>query len=1187
MTCKLLLPLLVVTSYFASPAAAGNPLAAAEAVTDQDLIEIKGLGYFPFQEVELTAHPTDGRSQQPAGAATFRATCRYSVASNQGLILETSFGGDDPLVLRAACADRREFVQITNLFLRCQARRILSRQRPGATRDKILRELMAPDGLLPAQGKCDERKLIAKNVALIGGHKSEVRAFERALDRFPRTTSQIRDRAAQVFELQSRLDLASARRKNAVENLRNLKRPSPRAAICSRWIKVGSLKSKVPVDCGNTRSDEWEKEQAYLAKRATLELEKKQADKDFEDLKQTLKRLEEEDNDGWGNGKGAKLSSADLREIASLQVASRVLKEPLEPIGDTKLICEDCNAPKFFEIKGETCGSGVGALRFSLSEGVSADDVDWFAVTDYKLGCVTQLKPNSPGVTIAKQFVLRPNYFCPLPKRHTALSEGCFRAVKGASVIGAERYAVRIPKLPPTRTRVLFDSLDGRHHSVEWEPFSKERLYREVELESGTCWAVSLWGEPDTRESFPGFDGAWSFRPQEDDVKFTERGGQLKVWEAIETESGRTSRPFIVEVTSSDRPRDSCGELVRSLAQPGGGDNGGPDVRDRSAVLPVVEPIAAEALSIAAEIAVERARSAAGKVFSRRLRDITCEIAPKTSDGRSIFKNTCETLANADFGNIVGTGQSLSRALFRDAMAVALLALVRDFLVLKDPPKEWFDPLELRTEGTGVGGNEFNTIYQTLVEGREYEWPSGNCPLCRVGSLRLPTDIALAIDGVDEILSNAITSRPVAREFWQTRLIELTQAYASSEGTMKNSAQQSAQRLFAAVAYCHRQGNCDARTVVGLLKRGEQANWGVQGRVRTSRLINEPAFVERALEILQPDAASTATRQALLMLQIYGDIFTLHIEATTAMDVPSDTGYAVRGFRLERLALLRELAEAIVKMELEAALSATGRLVVSMVAHVTRNTPDAERVRPAAQKTVAVLTALSSYISTYRSEEKLTDSERKARHEARKAALNQLIDATTDRSARQTNIISSAGILVGGAAGVDIQTGSGAWNGLGGASARLPVPALPLGLTVQVPFIAPYEFGDAHWSTKNQTFLKALVGFEVDALHKLVCNDNSEYWCPGVFLSVYPVDVAQYANYSTFGITQPRLDTALAFGFAGGIFTSQEWPFVLGADFRYSPTLFSQENVLVWPAKGGVLRASVFVGYYVSFFDFN
>ena len=236
---------------------------------------------------------------------------------------------------------------------------------------------------------------------------------------------------------------------------------------------------------------------------------------------------------------------------------------------------------------------------------------------------------------------------------------------------------------------------------------------------------------------------------------------------------------------------------------------------------------------------------------------------------------------------------------------------------------------------------------------------------------------------------------------------------------------------------------------------------------------------------------------------------------------------------------LRGLFTSVVDNDLATAIAAGTGLITMILPATTEGST--------VKKVLRVITTIGAYAATYQKTDNQAATDEKKLHEARKRLIEDLIDEMTDRRGRETDGIWSLGINASLVAG--LQSIRGRDGGLEEPTGMFPQVSLPLGLSF---------------------------------------DKGTSKHC-GFHLMLYSFDLGQFAAYSgEEGINKPRWDSFLTAGGQVGFFFGHETPFVLAADVRYSPTLFSQtsEGDLT-EKRGGALRFGVSAGYYVPFLDFN
>ncbi|WP_437992344.1 hypothetical protein [Sorangium sp. So ce145] len=234
---------------------------------------------------------------------------------------------------------------------------------------------------------------------------------------------------------------------------------------------------------------------------------------------------------------------------------------------------------------------------------------------------------------------------------------------------------------------------------------------------------------------------------------------------------------------------------------------------------------------------------------------------------------------------------------------------------------------------------------------------------------------------------------------------------------------------------------------------------------------------------------------------------------------------------------VQRLLLAIVDEDLPTALS-KGAALVSNVRTESGDDVDQFKVM------IRVVATIGAFAATYSG----GGAPDKQLHDVRKKLIEDLVDQMTDRRGRDKDTIVSVGVNASFLA-TGVEAVRDAKGHLGSTRYMTPQLALPLGVAV-----------DGGW-------------FESFGWH----------------LMAYPIDIGQFASYSTSeGINTPRWDTMLVAGFQAGLTLGHQTPAVFALDVRYAPTLFAQTSkTLLGDRPGGALRVGLSVGYYVPFFDFN
>lgn len=226
-----------------------------------------------------------------------------------------------------------------------------------------------------------------------------------------------------------------------------------------------------------------------------------------------------------------------------------------------------------------------------------------------------------------------------------------------------------------------------------------------------------------------------------------------------------------------------------------------------------------------------------------------------------------------------------------------------------------------------------------------------------------------------------------------------------------------------------------------------------------------------------------------------------------------------------------------------------------LVQNLLGRLPDGQRA--SVTKALQLVAAVTAYASSYSGDAKLDDAKA---HEARKKAIENLIDAAANRNERNGEWVFSLGANVGASLiGGQYLAAQSSFQG------SYPHLALPIGVAAQ-------------WLPQGAS---CRVGH----------HDCTRYI--GFHAQLSPIDLGQFVAYDgTFQITSTRWSNFVTADVQLGMLLGKpSSPFMLGLDLRWSPTLFSQETVSSADGSatdhGGVFRFGLFFGYYVPFFDFN
>jgi hypothetical protein len=216
-------------------------------------------------------------------------------------------------------------------------------------------------------------------------------------------------------------------------------------------------------------------------------------------------------------------------------------------------------------------------------------------------------------------------------------------------------------------------------------------------------------------------------------------------------------------------------------------------------------------------------------------------------------------------------------------------------------------------------------------------------------------------------------------------------------------------------------------------------------------------------------------------------------------------------------------------------------------------------------KITALVGAVTAYAATYTTDAHGDPKLIQAQQDARKKAVESLIDAATNRTNRDGDWVVSIGANVGLSIG---------WQWLAATNYQVerqlyPQLELPVGVAVQL--LPDRRLNGCCWLKKHS-------GFHAQ-------------------LSV--LDIAQFISYRQDGSVSPiTWSNFVMVGLqAGWIIGTPSTPFIIGVEGRWAPTLFTQTVLQTQGTgvmttqmpvqEGGAWRLGLFVSYYVPFFDFN
>jgi hypothetical protein len=537
-------------------------------------------------------------------------------------------------------------------------------------------------------------------------------------------------------------------------------------------------------------------------------------------------------------------------------------------------------------------------------------------------------------------------------------------------------------------------------------------------------------------------------------------------------------------------------ELDAYVVHPELGDRKTPELQysgPQSAVVP--QPIA-EALSLLAEIAVSRARRQGLQVLHGQFKDAVCELfapppkdaKPPVSQGQALLPATCTAVSNTSLERLVSDPETVTVAVTQDLIADAALALTQQSPgvgpTLSQPEAQAILQLSLKlvARATSRGKPRFTA---------EDAWALAssiiNSPLVKRKDA-LGAGLEAARIRLERGLSGGMAAdlTLLVRKVLEKRGLTSAEDYALALDIA----------LEADAALLASQPRGDS--LVPLPQ--ERLRAGVRLTTRLLRRLVEADFAARGKQC----SAETECVLGLRQLELSGQMMTAAIDGSQPRMIIAGTE------------LLRNLL-------------ASGS--------DAKTREQAERLRKAS----VLLSSIAGYAATFTS---VDASNLQAVRESRKEILEGMIDASTDRSQRQGQVVWSVGAPVGFTSRL-----------LQGSDWKAPQLALPMGVAVQL-----------------------MPGTQGSPPNK---------WGLGAHFMLTAIDLGQLLGYRPDAdIPGPTWDTVVTPGaqLAATVGTPSN-AFLVGVDLRYArnPLAVSTPDAVI-PRE---LLLNLFVAYYVPFFDFN
>jgi hypothetical protein len=703
---------------------------------------------------------------------------------------------------------------------------------------------------------------------------------------------------------------------------------------------------------------------------------------------------------------------------------------------------------------------------------------------------------------------------------------------------------------PPSRTRLSFDSAAGEHVEVEWNPTDGLFLSRTVVLRKGP-WQVSFHATPLPHSTDPNIDFAWKLSPAN---SFKLKSGAaagirslgyvvayLPVEQRLDLKSPNTKKSLEHEVFIDFRlaPKPRIQDVVATLGESGGvAYASGVGLRSKDLASEVVN----DALEVLAEIAMERAESRALDVVKQRLLTHLCEPAQPFNatacraaespacDTFVLLTRSCEAIRGVRLRELASAGPGLERAVVEDFATFGSQALTG----------------RLFTAGHATAAPALQNVYTDLA--------------------LLQQQMSPVLVQISRTVITAATNRsnPNPAEI-QGILHALARMVQQQELILSASFQDDEIKLMryglsvaiATLSLCQQSGRCNGRFIREVLESPQDhfdlgnslGNLGQEFsgfansisnttpplsplRERYLKLLPRlETLVTQGLEVLAPPKDTPpreVAKNALLLVLAAAEVL-------SSVEGADDAEKAQWARVHARIQAGRDFVKGVFGRELQPLLLSSLQLIRAFDPRFLTQQDKGKSL----ERGTRVLGALVSYAATY--ERPTANGDERAQLQARrKETLNALTDIATDRKERDGESIVSLGINVG-------------FNTIGGRKL----------------------------SGGDMELQWAQLGLPLGIAYQHFCGK-----CPmGVHAQLSVLDLGQYAAFNKDGdATPPRWQTALVAGLQGGfIVGNPENPFVIGADLRYSPSLFPDAGA----QNNGALSFGLFVGYYVPLFDLN
>lgn len=697
-------------------------------------------------------------------------------------------------------------------------------------------------------------------------------------------------------------------------------------------------------------------------------------------------------------------------------------------------------------------------------------------------------------------------------------------------------FVVSVSPRPQGRIIVDLNSASGRSVTVSFDGNVDSPLSREVELVGSEKWVVSASGE---RSAIPTQDGKGSvflsysatFAGCSDaKAKGTATLNSLVVaMDGTKWVATTPPQPVTITVTRTGQDLSATGATATGVA--------GLPSSNRGLDSAIPDALR-ETLSLLAEIAVDRAKAEGARLLKKRIKKYLCDdlsvgsVFGTTADGdQRLLPSTCGQLENLRISDLGGSATGFVDAIREDLVDVVVPAMLARFgaapAIAKNAPVVMrFVSSSIRR---GFSADEVRMALLSLLDDADIptevkaslkvalQCTKQDCSLADLKAMLI--DLGAKKLGLDEETIAAVEAawrcldRGCSTAEVKAALTTLVAKAGSVTGVPASAVTLVEDCIATTPKQCTQQALATALEAI-------RSKLGVA-------LAVDPFWSEAALRmiaILRPRADNDPKKLGAELVDLLVDVAKYKCAKDRKCEVVATS--------------LRDVAVGLLEADY---LRALGGVQATLVA-----TNLGSRLKG---KPLELVASVASYVSTYRDTK---DQDAKVAHDLRKKALEGLIDAGTDRTNREGDVIVSLAASVGFTAGHSTLRTS-----ITGVNDKQTVRDLriPVGLTVQH---IPANFAGL---SLYATFAVAdLAGF----VSSPAVNENKD------------MNVDTKTRWSDFVLAEAQVGVRLF---------SARMPLVVGFDVYYKPRVTYE--VSGSNETTAVVQVGAFAGFNIPFFDLN